>query len=136
MRILIYGLSGAGKTTLANQLAATLAYPIINGDRLREMSDDWDFSIEGRLRQAVRARDMATNCIHSIIDLVCPLHEMRDILDPDVTILMDTIRSCQYEDTNKMFEKGAPMITIKTFDYNLQSVVDALKDLLDDIQNL
>ena len=48
------GLPGSGKTTLAKELAYHFEVPHYNADTLREKSDDWDFSEEGRLRQAYR----------------------------------------------------------------------------------
>ena len=51
-KILVFGLPGSGKTTFARQLAVNMAY--FNADEIRKMFNDWDFSMEGRLRQAER----------------------------------------------------------------------------------
>tara|TARA_A100001015_G_C14573791_1_gene550161 strand:+ start:152 stop:610 length:459 start_codon:yes stop_codon:yes gene_type:complete len=50
--ILIMGLPGAGKTTLANELTPLLKAKRVNADEVRKIANDWDFSIEGRNRQA------------------------------------------------------------------------------------
>ena len=42
------GLPGAGKTTLAEQLAPKLNAKRLNADEVRKAADDWDFSEEGR----------------------------------------------------------------------------------------
>ena len=50
--ILVMGLPGAGKTTLANEMAPLLNAKRLNADEVRKAANDWDFSEEGRVRQA------------------------------------------------------------------------------------
>ena len=54
MKILICGLPGSGKSTLAEPLSVALGAVWINADAVRERYDDWDFSPDGRMRQASR----------------------------------------------------------------------------------
>ena len=105
------GLPGAGKTTFTKQLVAACSFHIdaYNGDTLREYYDDWNFSEEGRLRQARRMRLMADLCIekldyHCVCDFVCPTQTLRDLFDADIVIWMDTIKESEFEDTNALFE--------------------------------
>ena len=58
-KILVCGLSGSGKSTLAEPLARTIDAVWLNADEVRKEMDDWDFSDEGRKRQANRMRYMA-----------------------------------------------------------------------------
>ena len=51
------GLPGSGKTTLSKQLAKRLGSNILNADQIRKKFNDWDFSDEGRIRQAKRMKD-------------------------------------------------------------------------------
>lgn len=109
-RILIMGLPGAGKTTLAEQLQQALweegrTCSWFNADRVRSYYNDWDFSPEGRIRQAHRMRSMAEVSTNDyvIADFVAPLVEMREIFEADWTIWMDTIDNGRFEDTNKSF---------------------------------
>ena len=53
------GLPGAGKTTLANELAKSIKSKRLNADEVRKAANDWDFSEEGRTRQAKRMSDAA-----------------------------------------------------------------------------
>lgn len=107
VRILIMGLPGAGKTTLAFNLMHYLNPSVIwlNADEVRKKYNDWDFSPEGRLRQSKRMRDLAdrADSKYVIADFVCPLPEMRRIYDPHFIVWMDTINEGRFDDTNRVF---------------------------------
>lgn len=109
MKILVFGLPGAGKTWLAERLQKHIPNCAwFNADRIREMADDWDFTPEGRLRQATRMRNIAdfetANHRHVICDFVCPTQHTRELFKPTVTVWVDTISEGRFEDTNNMFE--------------------------------
>ena len=113
MKILIMGLPGSGKTTLAEKLLTELhkngPAEWVNADEVRKECDDWDFSPEGRRRQAVRMRAIADKYVAAgfpvICDFVCPTQELREVFQADMVIWMDTIKKGRYNDTNKVFEK-------------------------------
>ena len=134
MKILIYGLSGAGKSTLTTALKIKLGAPVVNGDDIRHTHNDWDFSIDGRMRQAYRIAEYANtwNKINEIVlvDIIAPLQDMREIVDPDFSILMDTISTCKYEDTNNIFDKGTPDLTITSFEYDIDEIVESIQKFL------
>jgi adenylate kinase family enzyme len=109
-KILIMGLPGAGKTTLAEQLVNRLqdakkTVTWLNADDIRKKYDDWDFSTEGRIRQSLRMKILADDADtdYVIADFVAPLIEMRTNYDADWTIWVDTISEGRYADTNKAF---------------------------------
>lgn len=106
-RILIMGLPGAGKTTLALNLLNYFSPDVLwlNADEIRRKFNDWDFSEQGRIRQSTRMREIAdiSNRDFIIADFVCPLPEMREIFDPHFLIWVDTIIEGRFEDTNRAF---------------------------------
>lgn len=108
MKILIMGLPGSGKTYLAERLQKHLDCAWFNADEVRRMANDWEFSEEGRIRQARRMMNLAdyekAQGVTVLCDFVCPTALHRHIFDADFTIWMNTVPSSKYEDTNNMFE--------------------------------
>ena len=107
--ILIMGLPGAGKTTLANELAPMLDAKRLNADEIRKAANDWDFSKEGRTRQAKRMAEHALKLKNGgnyvVADFICPTPEARNLFPADFIIWVDTIKEGRFEDTNQMFIK-------------------------------
>jgi len=125
-RILIMGLPGSGKTTLAAELKRYLELhgtadlsnaemlPItgfrphvtwFNADDIRRKYNDWDFSNDGRIRQSIRMFQFSIESggDYVICDFVAPLVEQRNNFKADWTIWVDTIREGRYADTNAAF---------------------------------
>lgn len=116
MIVLIMGLPGSGKTTLAielKKLTEQHGYSAswYNGDMVRESSNDWDFSEAGRMRQAMRMRDLCISKLMEkskdiiICDFVAPTNVAQTIIHADRLIWMDTLKKSRYSDTNKIFEQ-------------------------------
>ena len=107
--ILIMGLPGAGKTTLEDELAPKLNAKRLNADEVRKAANDWDFSEEGRKRQAKRMADFALELKNQgnyvVADFICPTPEARKLFPADFVIWVDTIKEGRFDDTNQMFVK-------------------------------
>ena len=103
------GLPGSGKTTLASNLVPLLNAKWLNADEVRKAANDWDFSSEGRTRQANRmwtkALEFKIQGLNVVADFVCPTPAARELFPADYIIWMDTIKEGRFDDTNKMFIK-------------------------------
>lgn len=124
-KILVMGLPGAGKTYFAEKLKKyleehywsymdttkppkkdTSLVKWFNADEVRKLYDDWDFSLQGRIRQSKRMHELAESSKEQFVicDFVAPLQEMRNNFKADWVVWIDTIKKGRFEDTNKMFD--------------------------------
>ena len=103
------GLPGAGKTTLADELAPMIKAKRLNADEVRKAANDWDFSVDGRKRQAKRMAELALKLKEQgnyvVADFICPTPEARKLFPADYIVWVDTIKEGRFEDTNQIFTK-------------------------------
>ena len=97
MKILVCGLPGSGKTWLSERLIKHIKNCAwYNADTVRKFSNDWDFSIKGRIRQANRMKTFANfekeNDRWVICDFVAPTEKARKAFAPNYVIWLDTIK--------------------------------------------
>src|SRR5215471_7509146 len=107
-KILIMGLPGAGKTTLANALAPLLNAAVFNADEVRaNINKDLGFSHADRIEHARRMGWICDRVVETggtaIADFICPTPETRAAFGPAFTIWLDRIRQGRFADTNRLF---------------------------------
>jgi adenylylsulfate kinase len=108
VKILVCGLPGAGKTTLATRLALNLKAVHFNADSVRAvLSKDLGFSHEDRIEQARRMSWLCDQVVlaghHAIADFVCPTKDTRDAFGEAFVVWVDRITISRFQDTNKLF---------------------------------
>jgi GTPase SAR1 family protein len=83
MIVVLFGQPASGKTTLAKKLVAE-GFHHIDGDELRELFANKDYSREGRIKNLNRASDIARYLHHKghnvVLSLVYPYEEAREYL--------------------------------------------------------
>jgi len=140
MKVLLLGLPGSGKSTLAEPVAKILDAVWINADQVRERYDDWDFSMEGRMRQSSRMRHLSDGVVMAgniaITDFVCPTEESRSNFDADFVVWMDTIEEGRFEDTNKVFvpPTNYDCRITEWSDSNVELLVNKIRGKLNELQ--
>ena len=134
VKVLIMGLPGSGKTTLAKELSKKLRAVHFNADEVRKkINNRLGFSENDRLEQAKRMGylcDIVNRAgVNAVADFICPTSKARKNFGKCYTIFMNTIKEGRFEDTNKMFVKPRkPDLIIKNFsEVNVKKIVRGIK---------
>ena len=115
--VLIIGLPGSGKTTLARELKKKLKAEWLNADKVRKKYNNWDFSKNGVLRQAKRMKLLSKKSKKKFViaDFVCPYELGRRIFKPDYLVWMNTIKKGRLSTFDKSFQNP------KKFDFEINN---------------
>lgn len=142
MIVVLYGQPGAGKTTLGKLLyEEIMPSVIIDGDNLRELFKNNDYSKEGRIKNLNRASDIAVYInsldIDAIVCMIYPYQECRDYLNSLcknviwIHLTYEGIRGREHYHTP--FDYPLSGITINTSD---KSIEESLKIIQHEIYPL
>jgi adenylylsulfate kinase len=112
-KILIMGLSGAGKTTLAKALAPRLNAVHFNSDEVRtNVNKDLGFSRADRIQHTLRMGWLCDRVTEAggfaVADFICPTKATRAAFfagGAGVVVHVDRIEAGRFADTNHMFER-------------------------------
>ena len=136
MRILVFGLPGSGKSFFSKELIKYLGDNVeyLNGDEIRKRFDDWDFSIEGRTRQAQRILDLSLeaekNGKYVVMDFVCPTNSLRYLIKADIHVYMNRKPVRDYPDTTSLFQiPFLPNYTVKEDTDTMQVISNIVYDV-------
>ena len=146
VKVLIMGLSGAGKTSTAVKLQDHLSKHgfsavHINSDRVREATENWSFDYDGRITAAKWLVKTANQILDEakidvvIYDTIACLQEQRDILGADITLFLDTVKSSKYADTDAEFERPSGCWTVTSFD-QLTEAFDVIVEIVERIASV
>ena len=110
-KILIMGLPGAGKTTLAKALVQRVNAVHFNADEIRQnIHKDLSFSEADRIEHARRMGWLCDRVVSTgnfaVADFICPTPQTRAAFTegaPAFVVWVDRIKTSVYADTNRMF---------------------------------
>jgi len=106
-KILICGLPGSGKTTLAKVLAPMLGAVLFDGDGVRKLHENWNFDPGARVRHAWRMTWLCEQVLaagySAIGAFICPTPVTRAAFGASFTIFCDRVIACPYPDTNALW---------------------------------
>jgi cytidyltransferase-like protein len=110
-KILIMGLPGAGKSTIAQAIAPRLNAVVFNGDEIRHnLNKDLGFDPADRIEQARRIGWLCDQVVkaggYAIADFICPTPGARSAFMEAGTayiVWVDRIKRSRFEDTNRIF---------------------------------
>jgi hypothetical protein len=107
-KILVMGLPGAGKTTLAKALVPLLNAVHFNADAVRaNVNKDLGFGLADRIEQARRMGWLCDRVVEAgafaVADFICPTPETRAAFGEAFVVWVDRIKEGAFADTNRMF---------------------------------
>jgi cytidyltransferase-like protein len=111
-KVLIMGLPGSGKTTLAKLLVPRLNAVHFNADEVRaNVNKDLGFALDDRIEQARRMGWLCDRVVeadtYAIADFICPTAETRKAFGEAFIVWVDRIKRSRFPDTDAIFQPPA-----------------------------
>ena len=142
MITVLFGQPHSGKSTIANELInrGILNSPVnIDGDKLRELFKNKDFSREGRMKNLNRASDIAVFLNSSgndvVLSLLYPYREARDYLNSlcnDINWIYLTYNGTRgresFHATDFEIPSSNEALSINTSEFTLDECVNIIKN--------
>ena len=108
------GLPCSGKTTIANELARRIGAEILDGDDIRRITQNNDFSPEGRKKHMLSVAELAwrfSSYNNVIVALVSPIRSVREKIKKTYPNLVEIfiycpLASCKERDVKGMYAKA------------------------------
>ena len=112
MRKTIFWLTGlpcSGKTTIAKELARRISAEILDGDDIRKINDNQDFTPEGRKKHMLSVAELAyrfSKYTKVIVALVSPIRAVREEIKAKYHNVKEIWIKCDLEECKKRDVKG------------------------------
>ena len=146
MVVLIYGQPASGKTTLADKLVQFMPNHTmrLDGDVWREITENKDYSEEGRRRNLKGAYDMAIylsqNGFVSLMSFVSPFEDLRQYLRCKTNLIEIYLECSEDRGRNNNFAKNFDIPTrgclkIDTSEFSIEECVNKIRDYIKEKTN-
>jgi adenylylsulfate kinase-like enzyme len=144
MIVVLFGQPHSGKSTLAKEVFGMFEWGVVNidGDQLRDIFANKDYSREGRIKNLNRASDIATFINKTggnpVLSLVYPYKEARDYLNSlndDVKWVYLTYEGERGREKNHVSDFDIPedgVLHLNTSSLNLEECVSEIKNYIHD----
>lgn len=142
MIIILTGQPNSGKTTLANALKKHIPCSIIlDGDELRQVLDNKDYSVSGRKKNITTASSFAkiisNNNVTTILALVNPFKELREELknNPNLKVKEIYLHSKRIREGKMVNYYEPPLNNYLDVNTDINSVEESVNLILNYIQD-
>jgi adenosyl cobinamide kinase/adenosyl cobinamide phosphate guanylyltransferase len=110
MIILVTGKNGSGKSYFCKRFLQECYAAHFNNDYIRNLTNNQDFSMEGRILAAKNMRKAVdeSNAVVKLVDMICPTKELREIIAPDVIVYIKSNTASKHSDTDSLYQEPTP----------------------------
>lgn len=105
--LLVTGISGAGKSYFCKRFLEQCDAEHLNNDYIRKLTNNQDFSMQGRILAAKNMREQVekSDARIKLVDMICPTKELRRIISPDAIVYIKSDCPSKYSDTDALYEE-------------------------------